>query len=75
MTRVGLGADGPTCHLLTAALSPFRSALQRDGERGCSQRETTWHLQGILVLKGAGGQLTGAEERIQGESFSPLPQG
>lgn len=33
---------------------------------------TTWHLKGFFVLKGAGSQLTGAEELIQGESFPPL---
>ena len=32
----------------------------------------TRHLKGFLVLKGAGSQLTGAEELIQGESLPLL---
>ena len=31
-------------------------------------------LEGFFVLKGAGSQLTGAEELIQGESHPPLPK-
>lgn len=74
MIRAGLGVDGPIYHPQTAVLSSSRSTSLWDGERGCSQRETTPHLKGFLVLKGDGSQLTGAEKLTQGESFPPLPK-
>lgn len=74
MIRVDLGANEPICHPQTAVLSFSRSASLRGGERGYSQRGTTWHLKGFLVLKGAGSQLAGAKELIQGESFPPSPR-
>lgn len=71
MIRVGCGVDEPMYHPPAAALSLSRSTSVWDGERGCSQRDTTRLLKGRLVLKGAGSQLTGAEELIQSESSPP----
>ena len=74
MIRAGLEVDGPTHHAQTAALAPPRSTSPWDGERGCCPGGTSLPLKGLSVLEGAGSQLAGAEELIQGESFPYSPR-